>query len=60
MTGLAFLGREVGSDWPQWRSHLEYADYAVAGIIVLGIAYLLVRRRRTSRRSRPAVDVASK
>jgi membrane protein DedA with SNARE-associated domain len=60
MTGLAFLGREVGADWQQWRSHLEYADYVVAGIVVVGIAYLVFRRRRGNRRSPPAVDVASK
>jgi membrane protein DedA with SNARE-associated domain len=60
MTGLGFLGREVGSDWKSWRSHLEYADYVVAAIVVIGIAYLVLRRRRDNRRSRPAVDVASK
>ena len=60
MTGLGFLGREVGADWQQWRNHLEYVDYVVLGIIVLGIAYLVLRRRRSNRRSRPAVDVASK
>ena len=61
MTGLAFLGREVGADWQQlaqpprvrrlrgrWQS------------IVLGIAYLVLRRRRSNRRPPPAVDVASK
>jgi len=60
MTGLGFLGRQVGADWQQWRNHLEYVDYAVIGIIVLGIAYLVLRRRRDSRRSRPAVDAVSK
>jgi membrane protein DedA with SNARE-associated domain len=60
MTGLAFLGREVGADWQQWRNHLEYVDYVVAAIVVLGIGYLVFRRRRSNRRSRPAVDVASK
>ena len=60
MTGLAFLGREVGADWQQWRNHLEYVDYAVLGIAVLGIAYLVLRRRRGNRRSRPAVDAVSK
>jgi membrane protein DedA with SNARE-associated domain len=60
MTGLAFLGREVGADWQQWRNHLEYVDYAVIAIIVLGIAYLVFRRRRGRSRSRPAVDAVSK
>jgi membrane protein DedA with SNARE-associated domain len=60
MTGLGFLGREVGADWQQWRNHLEYVDYVVLGVVVIGIAYLVLRRRRGNRRSPPAVDVASK
>jgi membrane protein DedA with SNARE-associated domain len=60
MTGLGLLGREVGRDWQSWRNHLEYADYVVAGLIVLGIAYLVLRRVRGNRRSRPAVDAVSK
>ena len=59
MTGLALLGREVGKDWQAWRKHLEYADYVVLGIVVLAIAYLVLRRRRGNR-SRPAVDAVSK
>jgi membrane protein DedA with SNARE-associated domain len=43
---LGLLGREVGSNWPSWRHHLEYADYAAAALLVLAIAYLLVRRSR--------------
>jgi membrane protein DedA with SNARE-associated domain len=60
MTGLGLLGREVGHDWQSWRNHLEYADYAVAGLIVLGIVFLIVRRVRGKGRSRPAVDAVSK
>lgn len=43
---LAIIGREVGDNWDKWRSHLDYVDYAVAAAIVIGVAYLLVRRRR--------------
>ena len=28
ISGLAFLGRAVGSDWTSWRHYLEYVDYA--------------------------------
>jgi membrane protein DedA with SNARE-associated domain len=49
---LGILGREVGSNWQSWRHHLEYADYAAAAVIVLVIAYLVVRRVR----SRTTVD----
>lgn len=59
MTGLGLLGREVGSNWESWRKHLEYADYVVIGLIVLGIAYLVLRRVRGGRRPPPAVDAVS-
>jgi membrane protein DedA with SNARE-associated domain len=45
---LAIVGREVGDRWDQWRGSLHYADYAVVAVIVIGIAYLLIRRRRGS------------
>ena len=43
---LAIVGREVGDRWEEWRSHLHYLDYAIAAAIVIGLAYLLIRRRR--------------
>lgn len=43
---LAVLGREVGSQWNTWRSHLEYVDYLGALVLVAGIVYLIVRRVR--------------
>ncbi len=42
---LAIIGREVGDRWDTWQHHLHYADYVVLVIAVLGIAYLLIRRR---------------
>lgn len=43
---LGFLGKQVGSNWEDWKDHLHYLDYAVvAGLIGLGV-YLLVKRRR--------------
>jgi len=45
---LAIVGREVGDRWDQWRSHLHYVDYAIVAAIVIGIVYLIVRRRRGS------------
>ncbi len=54
---LGLLGREVGSNWPSWRQHLEYADYAAAALLVLAIVYLLVRRSRMrTADSTPAQD----
>jgi membrane protein DedA with SNARE-associated domain len=46
---LAIVGREVGDRWGAWRQHLHYLDYAVAALIVLGLAYLVIRRRRAGR-----------
>jgi membrane protein DedA with SNARE-associated domain len=57
--GLGFLGRAVGHNWPAWRHHLEYVDYAAAAVVVAVIAYLLFRRSRPGR-SDPAVDVVPK
>jgi membrane protein DedA with SNARE-associated domain len=61
VTGLAVLGREVGQNWTSWRHHLEYADYALLAIVVLAVAYLVMRRVRAARsRSAAAVDAVSK
>ena len=45
---LAIVGREVGDRWDQWRGYLHYADYAIVAAIVIGVAYLIIRRRRGS------------
>jgi membrane protein DedA with SNARE-associated domain len=61
ISGLAVLGREVGSNWQNWRHHLEYGDYALAVILVLALVYLVVRRLRSSKaRQSAAVDAVSK
>ena len=43
---LALIGRAVGDNWHQWKDYLHYVDYAVLAAIILGIAYLIIRRRR--------------
>src|SRR3954452_6507424 len=45
---LAIIGREVGSRWEDWRGYLHYVDYVVIAAVVLGLLYLIVRRRRTA------------
>lgn len=43
---LAFIGKQAGDNWTKWKDSLHYVDYAVAVLIVVGIAYLVIRRRR--------------
>jgi membrane protein DedA with SNARE-associated domain len=52
---LALVGHAVGGDWTSVRKGFEYVDYAIVVLVVVGIVYLLVRRRGR----RPAADAAS-
>lgn len=55
ITAFGVLGNAVGSNWESWRRHLEYVDYAAAALLVLAIAYLIVRATRTKPRDPTAV-----
>lgn len=46
ITAWALVGEAVGSQWQQWKHHLDYVDYAVVAIIVLALAWWLVRMYR--------------
>ena len=48
---LAFglLGKGVGDNWDDWQKKLHYVDYVVLAALVIGIGYLIVRRRRARR-----------
>jgi membrane protein DedA with SNARE-associated domain len=52
---LTLIGKSVGQRWESWRDSLHYVDYAIVVLIVLGVAYLIWRRRRGSR-GEPAAD----
>jgi membrane protein DedA with SNARE-associated domain len=54
--GLALAGEAVGGEWTSVRKGFDYVDYAVIALVVIGIAYAVVRRRRG--RGRPATDAA--
>lgn len=43
---LAIVGEKVGDNWEDWRHKLGYLDYLVAAAIVVGVVYLIVKRRR--------------
>lgn len=43
---LALVGEKVGDNWEDWRNKLGYLDYVVLAAILVGIAYLLLKRRR--------------
>jgi membrane protein DedA with SNARE-associated domain len=51
---FAAIGYAFGTRWETFHENFHYVDYAVAAAIVLGLAYLLVRRRRSSTLSRGA------
>lgn len=43
---LALVGEAVGDNWEEWRHKLGYLDYVVLAAIVVGVVYLIIRRRR--------------
>ncbi len=54
--GLALAGHALGGDWKSVRKGFEYVDYAIVALVVIGVVYLVVRRRRGRRE--PATDAA--
>jgi membrane protein DedA with SNARE-associated domain len=54
--GLALVGESVGHNWTKTRKGFEYVDYAIVALVVIGLAYAVVRWRRGRRE--PASDVA--
>src|SRR3954449_5573505 len=39
---LAFVGKQAGAHWEDWKDGLHYVDYAVLAMIVGGIVYLVL------------------
>jgi membrane protein DedA with SNARE-associated domain len=54
---LAFVGKQAGDNWDNWKDNLHYLDYAVLAAIVAGVAYWFIRRRRR-RRGATATEAA--
>jgi membrane protein DedA with SNARE-associated domain len=55
ISALGVLGNAVGSNWQSWRHNLEYVDYVGAALLVIAIAYLIVRITRSRRGDPTAV-----
>jgi membrane protein DedA with SNARE-associated domain len=53
---LTYIGKEAGDRWESWKDSLHYVDYAVAAMIVAGVVYLLLRRRRGNGRAGEAAS----
>jgi membrane protein DedA with SNARE-associated domain len=43
---LTFIGKQAGANWTSWKNSLHYVDYAMAALILIGLAWLFVRARR--------------
>jgi membrane protein DedA with SNARE-associated domain len=55
---LAGVGLALGSQWERFHENFHYVDYAVLAGIAALLAYVLVRRRRSTRMARRAADPA--
>jgi membrane protein DedA with SNARE-associated domain len=47
VVGLAVAGHALGGDWTTVRKGFEYVDYVVLALLVVGVGYLLARRRKS-------------
>jgi membrane protein DedA with SNARE-associated domain len=54
--GLALAGHALGGDWTSVRKGFEYVDYVVLALVIAGVIYAVVHRRRTRRE--PAENAA--
>jgi membrane protein DedA with SNARE-associated domain len=51
---LAFIGKGVGSKWPQWKHHLDIVDY-IAAVVIVGLILWWLWKVIQDRRATPAV-----
>jgi membrane protein DedA with SNARE-associated domain len=54
ITGLALIGKAVGSKWPEWKKHLDIVDYIAVAVIVALIVWWLYRILRSRRAAKQA------
>jgi membrane protein DedA with SNARE-associated domain len=53
---LGLIGDITKRHWTNWKSALGYVDYVVVALVVIGIAWLVIRRRRARNGSQAAAD----
>lgn len=51
VVGLAYAGNALGSDWESVRKGFEYVDYVILVLVIAGIGYWIMRRRRQPARN---------
>jgi membrane protein DedA with SNARE-associated domain len=56
---LGFIGVQAGDRWGRWKDYLHYVDYAVGAAILVGIAYLVIRRRTGRGEEKPATGATA-
>jgi membrane protein DedA with SNARE-associated domain len=50
---LTAIGNAAGSNWKHWKHYFSYLDYVAVAAIVLGIAYLVLKRRNRTAETEP-------
>jgi membrane protein DedA with SNARE-associated domain len=45
---LTAIGNAAGDNWRHWKHYFSYLDYVALAAILIGIVYLVVRRRGRS------------
>jgi membrane protein DedA with SNARE-associated domain len=56
---LGLIGELAKQNWKSWRHSLAYLDYTVVVVAVIGIVWLVVRRRRRGGEGEPAADASA-
>ena len=54
MTAWSLVGKAVGHNWQQWKNHLDIVDYVVVALVVVGLAWWLLRYLRDRNTRTPA------
>jgi membrane protein DedA with SNARE-associated domain len=56
--GLAAVGWALGSNYERFHHAFRYVDYGLVALLLAGLVYLYIRRRRSTKLARRAADPA--